>query len=253
MSAAGLLSADDCRMCEGDDLQQVMALTPTPPGNNFLAADELSQGRNRPTRSICTSAGPAITCSSGTSSIRAILYQNYYTYVSATSSKFVEHLRQYAAEMVDRFALKPGSLVADIGSNDGTCLRFFTGAGMSVAGRGSRHRDRGAARRRRASRRLASSFPTTWPSACASNTARPHSSRRTTRARTSTSSTTCFAACGTGWRTTACSCWRSAICSTCTERLVRHDLPRASRLPHGRAVPGAARARRDGARWPSSA
>jgi len=63
-----------------------------------------------------------------------ILYQNSYSYVSATSSKFVEHLRLYASDMVDRFSLKTGGLVADIGSNDGTCLRFFAEAGMKVLG-----------------------------------------------------------------------------------------------------------------------
>jgi len=63
-----------------------------------------------------------------------ILYQNDYSYVSATSLKFVEHLRGYAAEIVGRFALKPGALVVDIGSNDGTCLRFFRDGGMKVLG-----------------------------------------------------------------------------------------------------------------------
>src|SRR5207244_24121 len=63
-----------------------------------------------------------------------ILYQNSYSYVSATSSKFVDHLRNYAQDMVRRFALPPGALVADIGSNDGTCLRFFAAAGLKVVG-----------------------------------------------------------------------------------------------------------------------
>ena len=36
--------------------------------------------------------------------------------------------------MVDRFDLKLGDLVADIGSNDGTCLNFFKEKGMRVVG-----------------------------------------------------------------------------------------------------------------------
>src|SRR5262249_50357263 len=63
-----------------------------------------------------------------------ILYQKDYLYVSGTSSKFVAHLRDYAAAMTTRFALLPGVFVADIGSNDGTCLR----ASKGVAGGGGR-------------------------------------------------------------------------------------------------------------------
>ena len=63
-----------------------------------------------------------------------ILYQKNYSYVSATSAQFVNHLKSYATEMVDRFGLQSGDLVADIGSNDGTCLSFFKQQGMRVIG-----------------------------------------------------------------------------------------------------------------------
>jgi SAM-dependent methyltransferase len=36
--------------------------------------------------------------------------------------------------MIDRFSLQTGDLVVDIGSNDGSCLRFFAQAGMKVLG-----------------------------------------------------------------------------------------------------------------------
>ncbi len=54
--------------------------------------------------------------------------------MSATSSVFVKHLQDYATDMVKRFGIKPGVLVSDIGSNDGTCLRFFKEQGMKVLG-----------------------------------------------------------------------------------------------------------------------
>lgn len=120
-------------MCDSDQLQRVVTLTPTPPGNNFLREEAL--GQPEPTYpldlyfcNVChhVQLGHVVD--------PTILYQNDYTYVSGTSSRFVDHLRTYASDMIERFTLLPGSFVADIGSNDGTCLRFFQNRGMRVLG-----------------------------------------------------------------------------------------------------------------------
>lgn len=122
-----------CRMCDGNNLQKVMALTPTPPGNNFLKQLDLESPEPSYPLELFFCRG-CHHLQLGHVVDPTILYQNDYSYVSATSSKFVEHLRNYAKDMVQRFALKPGNLVIDIGSNDGTCLRFFKGAGCNVLG-----------------------------------------------------------------------------------------------------------------------
>jgi SAM-dependent methyltransferase len=57
-----------------------------------------------------------------------------YVYVSGTSPVFVEHFRRYAADTAELLDLKPGDLVVDIGSNDGTLLRFFQAIGCRVLG-----------------------------------------------------------------------------------------------------------------------
>src|SRR5207249_606305 len=51
-----------------------------------------------------------------------------------TSPVFVAHFKAYAEDAVPSLGLKAGSLVVDIGSNDGTLLRFFKTAGMRVLG-----------------------------------------------------------------------------------------------------------------------
>jgi SAM-dependent methyltransferase len=120
-------------MCGATKLQKVLSLTPTPPGNRFLREDELAL----PEPAYPLDLYFCETCHHvqlGHVVDPRILYQRSYSYVSATSAAFLEHLRTYAAAMVDRFSLRPGTLVTDIGSNDGSCLRFFQQAGMKVLG-----------------------------------------------------------------------------------------------------------------------
>ena len=120
-------------MCGKESLTKVVSLTPTPPGNDFLTKEEV--GRNEPVYPLdlyfCEACHHV---QLGHVVDPQILYQKNYSYVSATSAHFVNHLKNYAEEMVDRFGLQTGDLVADIGSNDGTCLSFFKKQGMSVVG-----------------------------------------------------------------------------------------------------------------------
>jgi hypothetical protein len=124
---------ENCRMCDSESLVKVVSLTPTPPGNDFLTKAEL--GRDEPVYPLdlyfCKECHHI---QLGHVVDPKILYQKNYSYVSATSAHFVSHLKQYAEDMVERFNLKTDDLVADIGSNDGTCLRFFKEKGMHVVG-----------------------------------------------------------------------------------------------------------------------
>jgi len=120
-------------MCNSNRLKSTMSLTPTPPGNDFLSKDEL--GREEKIYPLdlyfCDDCNHL---QLGHVVDPRILYQKNYTYVSATSSNFVDHLKNYAEDMISRFELEPGDLVIDIGSNDGTCLSFFKANSMRVLG-----------------------------------------------------------------------------------------------------------------------
>ena len=124
---------ESCRMCDSSSLAKAISLTSTPPGNDFLSKDEL--GRNEPVYPLdicfCKECNHV---QLGHVVDPKILYQKNYSYVSATSKNFVEHLKNYAKDMIERFKLESGDLVADIGSNDGTCLQFFKEKGMDVVG-----------------------------------------------------------------------------------------------------------------------
>jgi len=124
---------ENCRMCDSTVLVKAVSLTPTPPGNDFLTENEL--GRDEPIYPLdlyfCKDCHHI---QLGHVVDPQILYQKNYSYVSATSSHFVDHLKSYAEDMIERFSLKVEDLVVDIGSNDGTCLSFFKEKGMNVVG-----------------------------------------------------------------------------------------------------------------------
>ncbi|MDT4991889.1 MAG: hypothetical protein QOH97_1781 [Actinoplanes sp.] len=57
-----------------------------------------------------------------------------YAYFSSYSDSWVAHAKRYADEMTDRLGLGPGSLVAEVASNDGYLLQHFVAAGIPVVG-----------------------------------------------------------------------------------------------------------------------
>lgn len=121
-----------CRLCEGRRLTSVLELAPTPPANAFVPKEELSKPQQRFPLDVflcedCTHAQLLDVVDP------SVLFENY-VYVSGTSPSFVTHFEYYAKSILDQFKPAPGSLICDIGSNDGTLLRFFQKAGMKVQG-----------------------------------------------------------------------------------------------------------------------
>lgn len=57
-----------------------------------------------------------------------------YPYVSGTTRTLVQHFKETAERLASTYALKPGSLVVDIGSNDGTWLSHYQPLGLRVLG-----------------------------------------------------------------------------------------------------------------------
>jgi len=121
-----------CRLCGGRRLTLVLGLAPTPPANAFVSRDELDKPQPRFPLDVffCEDCHHVQLLDVVSPSV---LFENY-VYVSGTSPSFVAHFESYARGILDQFKPPPGSLVVDIGSNDGTLLRFFQQAGMRVLG-----------------------------------------------------------------------------------------------------------------------
>src|SRR6185295_13089753 len=121
MSAPLLFRRETCRLCDSRAVRLVMALGSTPPANAFLRKDQLTE----PELSfpldlfLCEDCGHLQLLDVVNPEV---LFRNY-VYVSSTSPSFVEHFRLYAEDMVKRYKVAPGSLVVEIGSNDGVLLR----------------------------------------------------------------------------------------------------------------------------------
>jgi len=123
----------DCRVCRSVNLERVIELTPTPPGNNFLHEKDLGQQEELFPLDLnfCKNC---YHLQLGHIVDPKFLFQNNYSYVSSTSEVFVKHLKDYADYISDFLNLNNKSFVVDIGSNDGTCLKGFKEKGMRVLG-----------------------------------------------------------------------------------------------------------------------
>ncbi len=123
---------DTCRLCGGGDLHLVLVLTPTPPANAFV--DEATRAAEQPCFPLDVFfCGDCAHIQLLDVVDPAALFENY-VYVSGTSPTFVEHFDGYANDVTRRFKPPAGSLIVDIGSNDGTLLSAFKGRGFRVLG-----------------------------------------------------------------------------------------------------------------------
>lgn len=128
----GCRRRSDCRLCGSKDLELVFKLAPTPPANAFVKPSQADAPQEKFPLDLffCRACGHLQLLDVVDPSV---LFE-HYVYVSGTSAVFVKHFKDYADDLMTRFKPKPGALVVDIGSNDGTFLRFFKDAGLKVLG-----------------------------------------------------------------------------------------------------------------------
>ncbi len=129
---AEVIRRSTCRLCGRANLALVLSLTPTPPANAFVPADRLNQAQQCFPLDVhlCLDCGHVQLLDAVDPEI---LFADY-VYVSGTSPAFVRHFESYAHAIITENGIAPGSLVVDVGSNDGTLLRAFLAKGMRVQG-----------------------------------------------------------------------------------------------------------------------
>jgi NDP-4-keto-2,6-dideoxyhexose 3-C-methyltransferase len=126
-----------CRICGNSDLIPILSL-----GEQYLTGvfpsvrnADLSRG---PLELVaCNCVGGRKAC--GLVQLRQTynlgeMYGDNYGYRSSLNRAMVRHLEEKVRHLVERYPLKPGDLVLDIGSNDGTLLSFYPQLGVTVVG-----------------------------------------------------------------------------------------------------------------------
>lgn len=125
-------SRETCRMCSSPNLETVVELSPTPIGSQYVPADQLETPQDcyPVDLSLCRECGyVALT--------HVVNVDDIYADRAETTSMslgIVEHLKSYSQHVLSSVKPAEGSLVVDIGSNDGTLLKNFKQSGMTVLG-----------------------------------------------------------------------------------------------------------------------
>jgi SAM-dependent methyltransferase len=121
-----------CRLCDSSRLELVVPFTPSPIADAYVPADRLGEPQQCYPLDWyqCRSCGHVQLLDV----VETDLLFRHYSYFSGRSAGLVKHFQQYAEDVIGRTRLQAGSLVVDIGSNDGCFLRFFQERGMRVLG-----------------------------------------------------------------------------------------------------------------------
>ena len=125
-----------CILCRSMALEVVVPLAPIPIATPTFAVPEQLRGNEEAFAAapldlmLCTACGHLQT---STVIDPEFNYSNY-VYKTASSLGLVEHFRGLADRVRERLAPKAEELVVEIGSNDGSLLRFFLDRGQRVVG-----------------------------------------------------------------------------------------------------------------------
>ncbi|MDH5677021.1 MAG: class I SAM-dependent methyltransferase [Nitrospinota bacterium] len=129
---ANVFHRETCRLCDSKNVELVVKLEPIPLSENYC--NDSKTGREAARYPVdlymCADCGHVHQLDVVDSKS---LWESY-TYFSGDASGMPEHFNEVAANIISTYKPKAGSLVIDIGSNDGSLLRPFKKAGYQVLG-----------------------------------------------------------------------------------------------------------------------
>ncbi len=122
----------NCRLCQKCDLILAISLEPTPVAEKYVLKKDLK------IKDLIYPLDLYLCNNCGHVQLLDIINPEFlfdnYTYSSGDSKGLVNHFKEYANYIVNNHKLENGSTILDIGSNDGTLLRFFKEYKYNVLG-----------------------------------------------------------------------------------------------------------------------
>lgn len=121
-----------CRLCDSGDVKLVVKLNPVPLAEKYtITPEEARKAKKYPIDLYMCEKCSHVQLLDVIDSQE--LWENY-TYHSSQTKGILLHFQEVSEKVISTFLPTPGSLVMDIGSNDGSLLRCFKGKGYRVHG-----------------------------------------------------------------------------------------------------------------------
>lgn len=112
-----------CHVCLSNKLYKFLSLGPIPLANSFLTEDQLNEPEHYYPLDVCFCESCGLVQLVDIIPREALFIK--YSYLTGTSQPMKDHFASLTEQVIKRFRPVRGSLVVDIGSNDGTLLRSF--------------------------------------------------------------------------------------------------------------------------------
>jgi len=127
------IERDTCRFCQGTNLYEILNLGNVPLAGGFLKEKDFPQEKYYPlTLNFCqdcylVQVGHVVSADT--------LFKNNYFFFSSAIATLVDHFKDYAKDVYERFLkTKASPAILEIGCNDGVMLRPFSSLGVRVIG-----------------------------------------------------------------------------------------------------------------------
>lgn len=121
-----------CRICKSDKIKIAFNLGSIPLGENFFFKKKHALNSKKYPLTICWCKN----CKN--IQVREIIDPKIlwkkYTYISGQTNAILKHFSNFAQKVIKRFRLTKNDLIIDIGSNDGSLLKFFKKKKIRVLG-----------------------------------------------------------------------------------------------------------------------
>jgi SAM-dependent methyltransferase len=132
LTSGSMSRRNTCRLCDSADLRLAVPLNPSPIADAFVTSGGLGVPQDSYPLDLylCVSCGHI----QNLDIINPNLLFRDYLFTTGSSEGLQRHFSRYATDLISDCDLSAGSLVVEVGSNDGTLLSEFKQHGMRVVG-----------------------------------------------------------------------------------------------------------------------